>query len=789
MTDKLTLADYDSGSLENVTKRTVLSFLSRIFDPLGLYLPVTVQGKILMQEIWSQKCLWDDSLPKDLYNKWKKMESDFAVLSKYSFDRYAVDDDLSLVIFCDASKHLYGFSAYVRCVRNGKTETNLLFSKCKNAPTKSKSIPTLELLSVALAFKCLPTIMNSLQSRNVKDLFVCVDAQIVLSWILTKNIKTSNKNVFAKNRLTEIISSQGDIKDVYNLNVVFKYVPTELNPADLITRGMSDKDFTKNLEFWQRGPEFFRDSQLNWPLRQLGCLSNSNKSLMCTTLTDNTAETTIIPVDKYSDLNKLFRVTALVFKFISILKKSDVTEHLELARKYWFKIEQRKHLVDETKFLNDYKKSVNVPKNVTNLNLFLDNDGIMRSKGRIDKCEQFSYDVHNPILLPRESFLSDLFITDHHKRCMHLGTSSTLNSIRQAGVWITKGRAKVKNVLSKCVTCTRFNSFAYKYPKPTNFYYDKMKLIKPFEHTGIDYTGSFNVKLGEKVQKMYLLVFTCLNVRAIHLELLPDMTCEQFLLAFIRFSNVHCIPSKIYSDNASTFLQAMGILSKTNIDNDFVSYLSKNNIAHVRIPLYSAWIGSMWERMIRTIKLCLNKTVGRKRLEYFTFLTVLTDVCNAVNSRPLTHRDNDDLSYNVITPNSFLKVDMGRSVLFGSIAGLDFKVPRRKELVATLEKRETSLDTFKTLWFEDYIVSLRETGRDLYQNKWIEKIAVDDIVLIWEPGKSRTFWKCGKVVEKIIGSDGKARSVKVMKPDRSIATHAICHLYPTELSVASYISE
>ena len=82
--------------------------------------------------------------------------------------------------------------------------------------------------------------------------------------------------------------------------------------------------------------------------------------------------------------------------------------------------------------------------------------------------------------------------------------------------------------------------------------------------------------------------------------------------------------------------------------------------------------------MIRTIKLCLNKTVGRKRLEYFTFLTVLTDVCNAVNSRPLTHRDNDDLSYNVITPNSFLKVDMGRSVLFGSIAGQEFKVPRRK---------------------------------------------------------------------------------------------------------------
>ena len=158
---------------------------------------------------------------------------------------------------------------------------------------------------------------------------------------------------------------------------------------------------------------------------------------------------------------------------------------------------------------------------------------------------------------------------------------------------------------------------------------------------------------------MYILVFTCLNVRAIHLELLPDMSCAQFLLAFVRFANLHCIPDKVYSDNASTFLLAMGILKNSSIDDDFSEYLTKNNVKHIRIPFYSAWIGSMWERMIRSIKSCLSKTVGRKQLEYFNFKTVLSDVTNALNSRPLTYRNNDDPSYDVLTPNSFLKLDNG----------------------------------------------------------------------------------------------------------------------------------
>ena len=138
-------------------------------------------------------------------------------------------------------------------------------------------------------------------------------------------------------------------------------------------------------------------------------------------------------------------------------------------------------------------------------------------------------------MLPRDSFLTELIVWHNHSKCMHLGTPSTLNRIRTSGYWITKGRATVKSILAKCITCKKINSLAFKYPKPTDYYGDKVNIIKPFYNTGIDFTGHFNVKLGDKIQKMYILVFTCLNVRAIHLELLPDMSCAQFLLAFVRF--------------------------------------------------------------------------------------------------------------------------------------------------------------------------------------------------------------------------------------------------------------
>ena len=232
----------------------------------------------------------------------------------------------------------------------------------------------------------------------------------------------------------------------------------------------------------------------------------------------------------------------------------------------------------------------------------------------------------------------------------------------------------------------------------------------------------------------------------------------------------------------------MGILKDSFSYNDFTTYLDKNAIRHKKIPLYSAWVGSFWERIIRTIKACIYKTVGRKHLEYFHFLSLISDIQNCINSRPLTYKDND-VNFEPLTPNSFLKLDTGTNFLLDNISGSDLEFSTRKDLVKAVEKREDMYKTFKDSWYDEYLLFLRETSREIYQDGWENKINVGDVVLIATPNKSRPWWSMGRVTELLHGKDGAIRTVKVSRPDGTSAVHSIKLLHPLELSVSQQFKE
>jgi len=780
--DKIMINDFDKIADITVTKRYVLSYVSRIFDPLGLVLPITVRTKLFIQTLWQRKLGWDELIPVELLNIWIKLKADLDLIPAYSFDRFGYSGELSLFICCDSSRAMYGFCCYVKGV-SSTAFVNLILAKSRVAPTKSKSIPTLELMSVYLALRCVPSLINSL-SGLVTSITVCVDAQIVLSWVLTEQVKT--KNLCARNKVKDITKFRHEILRDFGIECKFKYLPTELNPADLLTRGLSSRDYEQKKSFWLNGPEFFLSDKIQWPVNSLGCLSEDSKILTLCTNVKSKLET-IFPVDKYSSLNKLLKVTALVIKFVNLRTKIERTmlQNFNDARIYWFKCEQAKYYSNEIFFLTNPEKK-NVPNLVKNLNLFLDSNGLVRTRGRLTRCLSVSEEVNNPILLPRESYLTTLIIEDVHRECKHLGVGTTLISVRKRGYWVPKGRVVVKTVLASCVVCKKINNHSFKYPKPNDYVFDKVNFVNAYQHVGIDYTGHVYVKLGDKLSKMFLLVFTCLNVRAVHIELLPDMTCNNFLLAFVRFCNQFRIPSAVYSDNASTFLQALGIISESTVDNEFCEYLIRNNIRHVKIPLYAAWIGSAWERMIRTIKSSINKVVGRKHMAYFQLVTFLSDLENCINSRPLTYLSND-LDIQCITPNSFLKSETGNCLQLDGVAGQELVVPSRRELVRSLQMREDMLQKAKDIWVEEYLLSLRESGRDLYQTEWTEQIKVGDVILISSPIKARPLWQMGKVTELLPGTDKIVRTVRVKRPDRSEGIYPINLLYPLELSVASMI--
>ena len=135
---------------------------------------------------------------------------------------------------------------------------------------------------------------------------------------------------------------------------------------------------------------------------------------------------------------------------------------------------------------------------------------------------------------------------------------------------------------------------------------------------------------------MYQFIFTCINIRAIHVELIKDMSTQSFILALIWFTNIYGILSHFYSDNAKSFITGCNLIEEVLASSEFNEHFQVYNIKHVGIPLYAAWVGCTWERMIRTIKSCLYKTIGRFRINYF-HLKVIYDIQNAINSRPLTY--------------------------------------------------------------------------------------------------------------------------------------------------------
>lgn len=146
------------------------------------------------------------------------------------------------------------------------------------------------------------------------------------------------------------------------------------------------------------------------------------------------------------------------------------------------------------------------------------------------------------------------------------------------------------------------------------------------------------------------------------------------------------------------------------------------------IPLYSAWVGSAWERLIRVLKGSLYKAKGRSKLTCFELLKTLSNIQLAINSRPLTYRSSSD-SLEFITPNSFLRLHGNSSVILWEDASDVWTDDQSQpSLEKTLEIQEETIENFKKLLYESNLLSLREHSRNLYHSGWENRIKLGDSI-------------------------------------------------------------
>lgn len=782
------------------TKRDVVSSVASIFDPIGILSPLLLEFKLYIRKLCELKYGWDQVIPENelnLYRKYCVRLNEVLNSNSLSVCRKVArsDQSASLMVFTDASKESYGFVIY--CLQDNIS--NLLFSKFKLTPVPPKTLPSLELLAIYLAVQCtLNIITNGNFHIPIKNITFLTDSQVALSWVLVD--KVVKKNIFVSNRLKDLSIFRQKLINM-GVNLQFTYVPSEHNIADILTKPISVSKFCKQKDVWFKGPPWLTLPKGEWPRGQLGCIPVSFRSddggisdaVIAMSLTGpvTNKKLPIIDINKYSSYSKLFSVTLTLFKAVKKFKGEviDIVDLKKFVFHYLIEFAQNCCFSNEMEFLNNKPTNLkDVPKLVKNLNLFIDSYGILRSKGRISRNLSLSYDAVNPILLSPNHYLTSLIINDSHFTCKHLGVESTMNHLRQSGFWILNVRQSIKKIIKQCIICNKYNSRSFTSPPTPSLPKDRVNLVRPFYHTGIDFTGHFFVRdFSENKHKIYILLFTCMNTRAVHLETVNNMSVVEFVMAFVRFYNRYGLPKVLYSDNAKTFISGSSLLSNLIASDYFQQKFVKYDIVHKTIPTYSPWFGASWERLIKTIKQCLYKSLGRSTVDESRFVTSLSDIQLAINNRPLTYRDRDN-SIEVVTPNHLISVgDTFPSLIIAEENILaadeeDIKI----SLLNALEYRDVVVNRFRKEWYNNYLLALREKHRDYfspddYNNSRCSYLRVGSVVLMKHPIKPRPFWSLGKIVELFPGEDGLTRVVKILKSDHTTIKTSITNLYPLEL--------
>ena len=211
---------------------------------------------------------------------------------------------------------------------------------------------------------------------------------------------------------------------------------------------------------------------------------------------------------------------------------------------------------------------------------------------------------------------------------MHGGVKETLAELR-SNFWIVRGHYFVRNLLFKCTVCRRVEGKPYKLPPPLPLPRCRMEEAPAFTYIGLDYLGPLYVKSAkEEDRKVWICLFTCCVTRAVHFEVVPNLTAEAFLRCFRRYAARRSMPLIVLSDNAKTFKAASKELDKIMNDPSVIKHFAQERITRSYNLKKAPWWGGFYECLVKSLKRCLKKTIGRAKLSYDELVTVVTEAEN-----------------------------------------------------------------------------------------------------------------------------------------------------------------
>ena len=734
------------------TKRGILGKVARVYDPLGLVAPLTLTGKLLYRDVCNAKLAWDSQLPQELSRKLMKWEESLpaSAMTKRSLPSQREEiTDIHLHSFGDASGKGVAAAVYAVVFQPSAVSQGLVAAKARLAK-QGLTIPRLELVSGHMAVNLITNVKTALEGFNVSQQHCWLDSSVALHWIGGDGTYKQ----FVANRVSKIRQ---------HIDVKWRYVNTEENPADLASRGGS----VNQNDLWWKGPSWL-SNYAQWP-----------PNITTKTSLESQAEEKIVkelfkftridsddldPLVEKFDFWKLVRVCAWITRFAENARMKENKENrrcgpleegeIEKQVKFWIKRAQR-----------SAEGTENLERDRMQLNLQLNSEGLLECRGRI----QGQY----PIYLPDCHAITAKIVNEGHLRTLHGGIGATMTQVREC-YWVPRLRRLARKVIKSCKGCRRFRAKAFAAPPPGKLPIDRTEGSEAFEVVGVDFAGPLKYRKSKKQEgKAYLIVYSCSLTRALHLEVLTSMETTEFIGSLKRFIARRGRPKKIYSDNGRTFVAAAKWLRTVMSDERVSNLLARGEIKWQFNLSRAPWWGGQFERMVGLIKQSLYKSIGNGFLWLEELREIILDVEVTLNNRPLSYVE-DDIELPILTPNSLL---YGR-------ANVVPELEPHRVVSLDLRKRAKHLrrckDTVWRRWRNEYLRGLRERHNQQHDNKSTAP-TVGEVVIIKSDEKNRGKWKIGVIEQVIRGVDGVIRGAKV-RTGTSVLERAVQHLFPLELS-------
>ncbi|XP_058791049.1 uncharacterized protein LOC131664177 [Phymastichus coffea] len=740
------------------TKRGLLSTVARLFDPVGWLALILIRAKILIQLLWLQGYDWDQTLIDDLLDEWTAFHQQLRDIEAIRIPRYFGCNSKPLWFlhgFSDASEQAYAAVLYfVTQDENQQWSSSIIIAKSKVSPIKTVSIPRLELCGAQLLARLIAALTPQLLHPPARTFCWC-DSTVTLAWLRER---ASHWKTFVATRV-------GDIQTLLP-DVSWHHVVSEDNPADCASRGLSPEQLQAHTLWWN-GPSWLCKDWSSWhPTPESASSDLERKSPKSVVLHAAKQDTTFESyITRFSSLKVLIYAYAYVLRWPAIRKRKALpdkdhqpgrgltADEVRGATRFIIRAIQGEFYAIELKCLREHQPFPR-KSSVRSCWPFIDEHGVLRLGGRLDNFG-LSYDEAHPPIIPLKSRLTTLIIRDAHFRTMHGGPQLVLSYIRRR-FWIPQVRNTVRQFVRRCVRCIRFQGRVEEQqmaPLPAS----RGEQSSSFSTCGLDYAGPFPVRTskgrGQKSTKGYVCVFVCFATRAIHLEVVSDMTTRPFLDAFSRFTGRRGIPHTVYSDNATTFQGASAELCRlfdeaSSFSKEVKDALAADCVSWEFIPPRAPYFGGLWEAGVKSFKHHLKRVLGDATLTFEEFSTLTTQIEALLNSRPICPLSNNPEDSTALTPGYFL---IGKAL---TALPEPCDISRQIAGVARYELTTVMRNHFWSRWQREVI------HQHQLRSKWLTRNSIlkeGDLVLITDINLPATKWPMARVLQLHVGRDGLPR--------------------------------